>query len=638
MKPSSPRIESLLSARLFIAPQLVGSRILFESNLSGHISLYAMDHGGSVPEPLLPPDVVLHNPTLIPGYPYYGFPKLKKALVMLDQHGDENYLPMFVPLEGGVSEPIFTDLFQDHRVSLNDVDEERNIAYFVAESRKEPIYRTYHADLRRLTAEKIGETRWGGFVDGFTDDHRKAILSDGYSAGDTVLYLWEKGAGKRRLFYGKPLEDRTPGEVVAPNGIFGCTWVANDRAILFHTTIFEDTGGLAMLDVADPTTPIPVKITGVKHKGVGELGAAQHLKGNRFGVSYNIDGCSWFYEGTLDLKTRTMRLGRPIVGRGELANGVLESIRFDKATDRYALSFSTATTPTQIFTIEGRDRKAVQHSREKVLGIPPTWLSPGEDASYTSFDGTRVSARLYLPPKELGFQGRRPLVYYVHGGPQGQERPDFAWFSMPLIQFLALNGFAVFVPNVRGSTGYGMAYMKQVDRDWGGQDRLDHVHAMTKVLPEDPRLDVGRAAVVGRSYGGYMTLIQVGQHPALWAAACDMFGPYDLLTFSERIPPTWKPYFVIALGDPVKDREFLLERSPRTKIEALACPLLVIQGKNDPRVVEQESRDLVEHLRRKGKDVEYLMFEDEGHDVLTFENRVKCYNAITDFFKKHLKP
>ena len=82
-------------------------------------------------------------------------------------------------------------------------------------------------------------------------------------------------------------------------------------------------------------------------------------------------------------------------------------------------------------------------------------MSAGEDASFTSFDGTPVSARLYLPSQALGYTGPRPLVYYIHGGPQGQERPDFAWFSMPLIQFLPLQGFAVFVPNVRGSTGYG---------------------------------------------------------------------------------------------------------------------------------------------------------------------------------------
>jgi dipeptidyl aminopeptidase/acylaminoacyl peptidase len=259
----------------------------------------------------------------------------------------------------------------------------------------------------------------------------------------------------------------------------------------------------------------------------------------------------------------------------------------------------------------------------------------GEDASFESYDGRRVSARLYLPAPALGFAGPRPLVYYVHGGPQSQERPDFTWFSMPLIQFLTLNGLAVFVPNARGSSGYGLDYMKQVDRDWGGADRLDHVHAL-RLLGEDPRLDTARAGVVGRSYGGYMTLTLAGRHPELWRAACDMFGPYDLLSFSNRIPETWKPYFAAALGDPVNDRDFLVERSPRTYLGQLACPLLVIQGKNDPRVVEAESRDLVENLRGQGKQVDYLLFEDEGHDVLKLKNRVRCYNAITNFFKSHL--
>jgi dipeptidyl aminopeptidase/acylaminoacyl peptidase len=92
------------------------------------------------------------------------------------------------------------------------------------------------------------------------------------------------------------------------------------------------------------------------------------------------------------------------------------------------------------------------------------------------------------------------------------------------------------------------------------------------------------------------------------------------------------------VGDPVRDREFLIERSPRHYIDEIACPLLVIQGKNDPRVIEQESRDVVEHLRDRGKEVEYLMFADEGHDVLKFENRVACYSAITDFFHQHLQP
>jgi dipeptidyl aminopeptidase/acylaminoacyl peptidase len=207
-----------------------------------------------------------------------------------------------------------------------------------------------------------------------------------------------------------------------------------------------------------------------------------------------------------------MTLDTVVCGRPPLEDGVVAEIHYDKAGDRYALAFSTATSPTQIHRVEGRDRRTITTvTRERVLGIPASSLSAGEDASYVSHDGQRVSARLYLPPATLGFKGPRPLVYYLHGGPQSQERPNFAWFSIPLIQFLAMNGFAVFVPNARGSTGYGLTYTKKVDRDWGGDDRLDHAHAMTKVLPRDERLDVSRSGVVGRSYGGYMTLTLAGR-------------------------------------------------------------------------------------------------------------------------------
>ena len=235
---------------------------------------------------------------------------------------------------------------------------------------------------------------------------------------------------------------------------------------------------------------------------------------------------------------------------------------------------------------------------ERALGLAPELLSPGEDASFESHDGLRVSARLYLPSPELGFDGPRPLVYYVHGGPQSQERPDFAWFSMPLIQILTLEGFAVFVPNARGSTRL-RPRVHEARRSRLGRAGPPRPRARddARCSPRDERVDIARAAVVGRSYGGYMTLMLASRHPELWRAAVDMFGPYDLTTFIERIPETWKPYFALAVGDPEKDRDLLVERSPRTYIADISCPLLVIQGQNDPRVVEQESRDLVDELR-----------------------------------------
>ncbi len=634
-----PRIESFLSARLHLSPQIAGDRIYFVSSLSGRLSLYAMYYGGSVPEPLLPPHIAMPNPELVDGRSFFVFPHLDQILVMLDRDGDENYQPMLIPIQGGFPEPAFDNFFEKHRVHLGNCDIDQGILYLNAERRDRPLLEAYRADLRTNQLEKLAESEWSSIPSGLLEDHSKVFITDGYTVGDSVLYLLENG--RKRLLLGKPLDQRKPGETVPLNGLGSSEFTPSGTGALLVTALFDDKYSLGVIDFAAPGQVQPVKLEGLLHTGVGELKDFSHLRGVHYAVHFNIDGCSWLYEGLYNEQKRLMSLRHVIVGDGDLTSGVLQHYYYDKTGDRFVLSFSTATSPTQIYTVEAKDRMTiVMHTEEKLLGIPEEQLSKGEDASFVSFDGTRVSARLYLPAESLGYQGVRPLVYYIHGGPQGQERPDFAWFSMPLIQFLALRGFAVFVPNVRGSTGYGLNYTRQVDQDWGGQDRLDHVHAMTRVLPKDKRLDVKRAAVVGRSYGGYMTLMQAGRHPELWSAACDMFGPYDLLTFFNRIPETWKPYFRIALGDPDTSdgRHFLIERSPKNYLKALACPMLVIQGRNDPRVVARESEDLVADLRKKGKDIQLLVFEDEGHDVLKYANRLTCYNAIADFFAKYLKP
>jgi pimeloyl-ACP methyl ester carboxylesterase len=633
-----PRIESLLSARLFLTPQLLGDRVYFLSNLSGRISLYVMDLAGSVPEPLLPPHIALQNPELIGGYVFWVYPDLGRILVMIDHDGDENYQPMVIPIDGGIPAPAFGDMFAQYRAHLLHCDQKAGLAYLGAESRAEAMNELYQANLATGAVSMMHASPWGGFVSCVSDDQAQASVLEGYTVGDTVISLWRKGEPGVKLLYGTPLEQRAEGQIVPLTSFGAGSFTPDGQALICMNSIFDDSYGLGYIRLDAPQQIQPVSVTGTRHAGAGEMVSFGHQHGNRYRVEYNIDGCSWLYEGAFDEPALRLTLDRVVCGAGELSNGVLESVRYDEIGDRYALSFSTATSPTQLYVVGGPDRNQVfRATRERILGVSDSSLSRGEDASFTSFDGQRVSARLYLPADGLGFSGARPLVYYIHGGPQGQERPNFAWFSMPLIQFLTLNGFAVFVPNARGSTGYGLSYTKKVDRDWGGDDRQDHVHAM-KLLREDPRLDTLRAGVVGRSYGGYMTLTLSGRHPELWKAAVDMFGPYDLLLFMNNIPPTWKPYFALAVGDPATDHEFLVERSPSTYLGNLGCPMLVIQGKNDPRVVESESRTVVERLKADGKQVDYLMFENEGHDVLKFENRVTCYNAITDFFTQQLRP
>lgn len=641
------RIESLLAAHLYVAPRLSDDRVYFYSDMHGKLGLYVMDADGvgdGAPTMLTPPDLALPNPHHLDGtIAFKPLPALDGVLVMVDHNGDENYQPTLVPFAGGAPQPIFGDRFAGQQVICAHVDEDTLDAIFMVDPRDAAVYIIYRANLRTGKIEELHSSAYGAGVSAWNDELSQMVFAEGYTMGDVVLYEWNENESPTLLF-GKPIESRAEGEVPELTGIGSVERTQGD-ALLITTSIYEDTFGLAHLPMDGSREIQPVSVAQICHTGVGEMVKVTRLDEkpfrNRFVLEYNIDGTSWLYEGTLDEERLLFNIDRVLCGEGALANGVLEAWSWDKVTNRYVFSFSTATTPSQIYRIDPGPLEGEsivrQLTPDAVDSIPALALAPGEDASYISHDGTRISARLYLPALDLGHPAPYPVIFYIHGGPQSQERPDFTWFSMPLIQFFTLNGFAVWVPNVRGSSGYGLSYMKQVDRDWGGKDRLDHVAAYD-MLHNDARLDMSRVGIMGRSYGGYMTLRMITKHPTFWGAACDMFGPYNLLTFIDRIPPTWRTYFHMAVGDPVKDREMLIEQSPSTDFDSIACPLLVIQGANDPRVVEQESSDVVDRLRSANKDVDYLVFEDEGHDVIRYPNKVRCYTTIVDFFRLHLMP
>jgi pimeloyl-ACP methyl ester carboxylesterase len=606
-----------------------------------------MNQDGSIPEPLLPAGLALQNPHLMMGYNYYVLPKLHKVLVMIDENGNENYQPCFVPLEGGIPEPIFGGKYKNEQLACLHCDIKKNIAYFFRDDRKTPNMECLKTDLATLETTSLGKSIYGNYFNGVNDDHSTVILTDGYTAGDNVLYIWQKENPERQLLYGIPIEKREKGQLVKLPNIGTCNFTPGGKGLLFRSNLFTDEGSVNYMSLDDPTNVIEVPISGIQHKGTGELVDIRFVDEDRFLLEYNIDGCSWLYECRFHKSKASMQMKveRTLCGLPPIAEGVLLGVDFEvqeKATKSnigYVLSFAKASSPAQLYLypLEAHSKTPKMLSKERVLGIEQKFFSEGEDASFTSFDGLRISARLYLPSEHLSFKGPRPLVLYVHGGPQSQERPDFTWFSMPLIQFLTLNGFAVFVPNVRGSTGYGLKYMKHVDHDWGGKDARDHIEGL-KILEKDSRIDSSRRAVIGRSYGGFMTLTLASRYPEFWKAACDMFGPYDLPSFIYRLPETWRTFFILSMGHPEKDREFLLERSPKTYLKNVKCPMLIIQGRNDPRVLEAESKEVVENLKANGVETEFLVFEDEGHDVIKFKNKVLCYTKIVDFFKRHLNP
>ncbi|MDO7906712.1 alpha/beta fold hydrolase [Paenibacillus sp. JX-17] len=266
-------------------------------------------------------------------------------------------------------------------------------------------------------------------------------------------------------------------------------------------------------------------------------------------------------------------------------------------------------------------------TKNVVTGLDEASLSYPEVVHYNSFDGLEIEALLFRAKPE---QANGYTIFWPHGGPQASEGK----FFRPMFQFLLAYGYHIFAPNFRGSTGYGSAFVKMVEGDWGEGPRLDCVAGLDWLF-EQGISSPDRLFIVGGSYGGYMTLLLAGRHPDYFRAAVDIFGPSNLFTFLESVPEDWKPIMEQWLGDPVKDRERLTKDSPITYLDQMVKPMLVIQGANDPRVVQAESDQMVAALQEKGTEVEYLLLPDEGHGFSRRANEVLVYKRMLEFLKKH---
>jgi dipeptidyl aminopeptidase/acylaminoacyl peptidase len=223
-------------------------------------------------------------------------------------------------------------------------------------------------------------------------------------------------------------------------------------------------------------------------------------------------------------------------------------------------------------------------------------------------------------------------VIDVHGGPEGQARPNWNPRSVALVA----NGFNVLWPNVRGSSGYGKAYqaLDDVHLRMDSVRDLDAAAAWLADAGIAPRDKIG---VIGQSYGGYMTLAAIAFFPERdWAAAVDVYGIANFITFFEHTDPWRRPLRAVEYGDPVRDHDFLISISPITKLDAIRAPLMVIHGANDPRVPIVETEQTVAALRAKGREVEYLRYEDEGHGLAKTKNRADAYPKVLAFFQRHM--
>ena len=250
--------------------------------------------------------------------------------------------------------------------------------------------------------------------------------------------------------------------------------------------------------------------------------------------------------------------------------------------------------------------------------------------AWTSFDGMRVPGWFALPdgaPPASGW----PAVVWVHGGPAAQTRANFR----ADMQWLLANGYAVLMPNVRGSTGYGRAMMDADDVDL----RLDSVHDLAAGrawLAAQPGIDPARIAVMGQSYGGYMVLASVTEYPELWRCAIDFYGIVDFGTLLEATGPWRRAHRAAEYGDPVRHRALFDRISPIRHVERIGVPMLVLHGMRDPRVAFSESEQVVEALRTRGRAVEFEVFDYAGHGFVRAADKVRVYGTVAAFLARFL--
>jgi dipeptidyl aminopeptidase/acylaminoacyl peptidase len=297
----------------------------------------------------------------------------------------------------------------------------------------------------------------------------------------------------------------------------------------------------------------------------------------------------------------------------------------------WLVAYTTDDAPTGYHVYDRKAKKAqflftTQPKLEKYK------LARMEPVEFKAQDGLTIHGYLTKPvgvePKNL------PAILLVHGGPWARD----TWGYSGMTQWLANRGYAVLQLNFRGSTGYGKEFLNAGNKEWAGKmhlDLIDGVEYLKKSGVADPK----KIAITGGSYGGYATLVGLAFTPEVFACGVDIVGPSNIVTLLKTIPPYWAPMKAVfnrRVGDLEKEEDFLNQRSPVYRADQITKPLLIGQGANDPRVKQDESDQIVKAMRDRKKEVEYVVFPDEGHGFARPENRLQ-FNGITEeFLAKHL--
>ena len=603
--PPSPRAAPLDLDTLFFTRRISavewsadGRVLFFETNVTGRFNIWQVPRDGGWPVQLTVSDerTALARPA----------PDGRWVLFTQDRGGNEKPNLYLQPLPHGLPRAITATDGVAYR-SLRWSPDGRALA-FAAERTAPGTYDVYRLDPDTAEVQRVaGHDRGQCTVVRWSPDGRQLAVTRTWDYSHGGVGVVDLASGEERILL--------PIGADADHVALG--WTGDGRALLVSSNATpHGTYGIARLDAA--TGAVTWLDAGEWDVELLDVAPA----GDHYVCARNEGGTHTVMLRTLGGGTRTI----------DVPAGVVADAAFSPSGDALALLHSAATSPFELWVSAAAGGAPVRLSRSLVGGLDAGDFVRPSLVTYLSFDGTPISAFVYLPPRAR--PGRpAPGIVYVHGGPAAQQMNGWT----PLVQYLVSHGFAVIAPNYRGSTGFGRAFEEANMRDMGGGDLRDVVAAADSIAGTG-YVDPNRIAVMGGSYGGYLTLMALTKYPERWAAGVAIVPFANWFTEYEHEDQTLRDSDRARMGDPVENADLWRDRSPIFFADRIRAPLLVLAGANDVRCPADEAEQIARAVRANGGVADLTIYPNEGHGFRRRENEIDAQRRTAAFLTRHLRP
>ncbi len=319
----------------------------------------------------------------------------------------------------------------------------------------------------------------------------------------------------------------------------------------------------------------------------------------------------------------------------EIPDGTITGVSISQSEQKMRLSVGSSKSPNDFYLYDLKTNTIKKLTNSLNPELNADHLVAAEVIRFASFDGLEIPA-IYYKPIQASAKEKVPALVWVHGGPGGQSRVGYS----SLIQYLVNQGYSILAVNNRGSSGYGKSFYKMDDRNHGDKDLKDCIWGK-KWLQEQDYIDPDKIGIIGGSYGGYMTMAAMAFAPDEFKVGVNIFGVTNWIRTLKSIPPFWeasRKALYQELGDPYTEDSIRLKAiSPLFHAEKIKNPVMVLQGANDPRVLQVESDEIVAAVQENKVPVDYVIFPDEGHGFRKKDNQIKGYGQIKQFLDTYLK-